>query len=290
MPGENQSVQTPPTQQQPKKGGSNLAVIIIIIVAVLIVLGVGGYFGWKYVASKYFKKATTASTKELSLKTLEALYSYPGGTITNTDRSKDSGAVSEITYESTDKLKTAYDYYLNLATKNNLTVSKKTLGSDESAGSMTIQGSGYYVEISLFQYEKTDIYVSIFGDNIKNDTSATDSTTSSSTGASNTSSSKTAISTDYIISDSDTRVIAKSELTNLSPWELKVARNEIYARHGREFVHKDLQCYFGSKSWYTIDPNFTESMLSATENKNVATIQAYEQEINSPLQNKDSGC
>jgi len=288
MPGENQTTQpAPPTQQQPKKGGSNLAVIIIIIVAVLIVLGVGGYFGWKYVASKYFNKATTASTKELSLKILEALYSYPGGTITNTDRSKNSGAASEITYESTDKLKTIYDYYLNLAAKNNLTVSQKALDSDQSTGSITIQGAGYYVDISLFQYEKTAIYVSIFGDNIKNDTSATDTTTSSSTG---TSSSKTAISTDYVIADSGSRVISQAELINLTPWQLKVARNEIYARHGREFVHKDLQCYFTSKSWYTIDPNFTESMLSQTENKNVATIQAYEQETNSPLQSKDSGC
>ena len=158
---------------------------------------------------------------------------------------------------------------------------------------MTIQGSGYYVDISLFQYEKTDIYVSIFGDNIKNDTSATDTTTTSSTtGTTNTSSSssKTTISTDYVISDSDSRVISKSELSGLTPWELKVARNEIYARHGREFVHKDLQCYFKSKSWYSIDPNFSETTLSATENKNVATIQTYEQEINSPLQSKDTGC
>jgi len=291
MPEENQTAQTPSAQPQPKKGGSNLAIILIIVFAALIILGVGGYFGWKYVASKYLKKAaTTASTKELSLKTLEALYSYPGGTITQTDRSKNSGAASEITYETTDKLKTVYDYYLSLATKNNLTVSRKSLETDQSAGSMTIQGSGYYVDISLFQYEKTDIYVSIFGDNIKNDTSNADAT--STTGTSNTtgSSSKTTISTEYVISDSDSRVISKSELTSFTPWELKVARNEIYARHGREFVHKDLQCYFTSKSWYSIDPNFSESMLSVTENKNVATIQAYEQETNSPLQNKDSGC
>jgi len=98
------------------------------------------------------------------------------------------------------------------------------------------------------------------------------------------------ISGDYVISDSDTRVIQEAELVNLSPWQLKVARNEIYARHGRPFVHKDLQCYFATKSWYKIDENFTESSLSTIENRNVAIIQAYEEKINSPMASKDTGC
>jgi len=99
-----------------------------------------------------------------------------------------------------------------------------------------------------------------------------------------------AISGDYVISDSDTRIIKEAEIRDFTPWQLKVARNEIYARYGRPFVHKDLQCYFATKSWYQKDESFTESELSATENKNVATIQAYEQKINSPLQSSDSGC
>jgi len=109
------------------------------------------------------------------------------------------------------------------------------------------------------------------------------------TAAASLSTSKT-ISSDYVIADSDIRLITEAELVNLTPWELKVARNEIYARHGRPFVHKDLQCYFATKGWYQKDDNFSESVLSATENKNVATIQAYEQKINSPLQSSDSGC
>lgn len=95
---------------------------------------------------------------------------------------------------------------------------------------------------------------------------------------------------DYIIADSDTRLISVSELYSLTPWQLKVARNEIYARHGRAFVHKDLQCYFAKKSWYTTDPNYTETSLSNIENKNVATILNYEQATNSPLLSTDSGC
>jgi len=122
------------------------------------------------------------------------------------------------------------------------------------------------------------------------DTNTTTPTTTNTTTPTNNSTTKTTISTDYVISDSNTRIITTTELTNLTPWQLKVARNEIYARHGREFVHKDLQCYFGGKLWYAINPNFTESMLSTTENKNVATIQAYEKSTNSPFQSYDSGC
>jgi len=98
------------------------------------------------------------------------------------------------------------------------------------------------------------------------------------------------ISGDYVISDSDTRLITEAEIRNLTPWQLKVARNEIYARHGRPFVHKDLQCYFATKSWYKVDEGFTESSLSVIENKNIATIKAYEEKINSPMLAKDTGC
>jgi hypothetical protein len=85
-------------------------------------------------------------------------------------------------------------------------------------------------------------------------------------------------------------VISESELTELSNWQLKVARNEIYARYGRPFVHKDLQCYFAKMSWYKEDSSATNPTLNSTESKNVATIQAYEEEVGSDLASSDSGC
>jgi len=123
-------------------------------------------------------------------------------------------------------------------------------------------------------------------------TSTTPTVTSTTTTTSTISATKagTMPTNSYVISDSNTRVISESELTSLTPWQLKVARNEIYARHGRPFVHKDLQCYFAKQSWYTEDPNFSENSLSAVENKNVNTILDYEKKINSPLYQKDSGC
>jgi hypothetical protein len=99
-----------------------------------------------------------------------------------------------------------------------------------------------------------------------------------------------AVNSGYILPDSNSREISEAELLSLTPWQLKVARNEIYARYGRSFVHQDLACYFATKTWYVKNPAFSASQLTVLENKNVATILLYEQKINSPVMNVDSGC
>jgi hypothetical protein len=270
---------------------SNMAIIIIaIVLGAVIVLGVGGYLAWKY----YIKgKLTTTADKTTNTNSgakvsLKSIFTYPTGTLTKTDRTPGLNFVSELGFSTTDKLQTVYDYYLNLATKQKLTVSAKTLEPDLSYGTITIQGQGYYVVIALYQYDNTEFTVTIYGDNITNDTA--NASTNTNTPSNANSSAKTAISDEYIIADSGTRVITTAELTNLTPWQLKVARNEIYARHGREFVHKDLNCYFATKSWYSVNPGYSEGLLTSTDTKNVATILAYEQSINSPLLQVDSGC
>ena len=84
---------------------------------------------------------------------------------------------------------------------------------------------------------------------------------------------------DYIIFDSDTRILHESELMILTPLQLKFARNEIYARHGRKFTDQTLQDYFKSKPWYVpaIEADkFTEDMLNPVEKENVQTISKVE--------------
>ena len=83
----------------------------------------------------------------------------------------------------------------------------------------------------------------------------------------------------YIIADSDSRYITAEDLKVLNRDELRYARNEIYARHGRRFNDKKLQDYFNSKSWYqgSINPdNFNESVLNDYEKKNAKMILEYE--------------
>lgn len=92
---------------------------------------------------------------------------------------------------------------------------------------------------------------------------------------------------EYVLPESDYRAYSKSELRQLSPWELYVARNEIYARYGRAFSNKDLARYFNSCSWYreAISPEDFDSMespLSSVEKQNVEAIRAVEEEKGSP--------
>lgn len=121
-----------------------------------------------------------------------------------------------------------------------------------------------------------------------NSETARDSATA--TASTQTSATVSASPNDYVIYDSDSREVTKSELQPLSEWQLKVARNEIYARHGQEFEHQDLQCYFKKLSWYKVNSDFSQSDLSTIENKNIVTITEYEKEIDSSYSDYDSGC
>lgn len=84
---------------------------------------------------------------------------------------------------------------------------------------------------------------------------------------------------EYVLWNSSSQLLDASALHSLSSEELKLARNEIYARHGRLFSDPGLQAYFSSKSWYhgTIDPrDFDSSVFSDIEKRNIDLIVAEE--------------
>lgn len=84
---------------------------------------------------------------------------------------------------------------------------------------------------------------------------------------------------DYICPGSDSRYLTEADVSGLSDWELLLARNEIYARHGRKFDDPSIRAYFESKSWYngTIDPdNFDASVFNDYEKANIEFIQQHE--------------
>ena len=74
----------------------------------------------------------------------------------------------------------------------------------------------------------------------------------------------------FIFADSDQRFLGEEDLKGLSSTELRVARNEIYARHGRFFVDQTLANYFSQFSWY--HPRQVDVELSSLETTNVNTI------------------
>lgn len=89
-------------------------------------------------------------------------------------------------------------------------------------------------------------------------------------------------STEYMLPDSQTTIYFRDDLTQLSSNELSIARNEIYARHGRRFKSAELQQHFGSKSWY--NPTYTpeqfdpqqDQIFTAIEKANIKVIQSIE--------------
>lgn len=88
----------------------------------------------------------------------------------------------------------------------------------------------------------------------------------------------------YILEYSNTRILTDSDLYYLSDRELELARNEIYARHGRLFNTDYIQQYFNTRSWYhgTVSPDeFNESVLNDIEKYNIDFIQEYEENRNS---------
>jgi hypothetical protein len=75
------------------------------------------------------------------------------------------------------------------------------------------------------------------------------------------------------------RVIKQIDLLQLSLWELRVARNEIFARYGYRFGPDELVRHFGSQSWYQpsdLPAREIVEKLSRTEWHNISLIRRAE--------------
>lgn len=86
---------------------------------------------------------------------------------------------------------------------------------------------------------------------------------------------------DYRLDDSK---LVEESLKNLSLKELRIMRNEIYARNGYIFASKDLREYFNKKDWYvpySSDNKIIYKSLNETERYNVAFILKYENSLKS---------
>lgn len=88
----------------------------------------------------------------------------------------------------------------------------------------------------------------------------------------------------FVLPNSDKSYISKADLDKLSKWEVRVARNEIMARHGRRFNDQQLQDYFNGCDWYhgtmsaqDFDKSY-ERILNEYEKKNAKLITEYEKE------------
>ena len=78
-----------------------------------------------------------------------------------------------------------------------------------------------------------------------------------------------------------TEPVTEESLGALFAEDLRLLRNEIYARHGRVFKDKDLQKYFETQGWYKPNPDFKDDQLSQIESDNLAKIKTAEESATS---------
>lgn len=111
---------------------------------------------------------------------------------------------------------------------------------------------------------------------------AENGTTGQNADASVTQPAASADSSEYILPDSSIKLLTEQDIAGFSAAKLRLARNEIFARHGRIFNSEDLKTYFESKSWYhgTIQPDVfdasLDSRINEIEKENVGLIKTAE--------------
>lgn len=87
------------------------------------------------------------------------------------------------------------------------------------------------------------------------------------------------VSGSYILPDSATRRLTQADVAGLTWEQCCLARNEIYARHGRIFQTKQIAAYFEAQSWYhgTVPgTSFDSNTLSPIEHANIDFLAGYE--------------
>jgi hypothetical protein len=70
--------------------------------------------------------------------------------------------------------------------------------------------------------------------------------------------------------------LTREDLAALSPDELRVLRNVVFARYGRTFQDEELREYFAGRPWYKPRADFSEKMLTAGDRANAELIKAFE--------------
>jgi hypothetical protein len=76
--------------------------------------------------------------------------------------------------------------------------------------------------------------------------------------------------------EASTKVLNDEDLRNKAAWELRVMRNEIFARLGYKFKSEDMRDHFLNTSWYNPMYDNVDGMLSNIETENIELIKRYE--------------
>lgn len=79
---------------------------------------------------------------------------------------------------------------------------------------------------------------------------------------------------EYVLPDSDSRYLTRDDVSNLTLRGVNYAKNEIYARYGRDFKSQELRNFFASRDWYYV----SYSVSDETDKKITGMFNDYEKE------------
>ncbi|MEC7984797.1 MAG: YARHG domain-containing protein [Myxococcota bacterium] len=71
-------------------------------------------------------------------------------------------------------------------------------------------------------------------------------------------------------------LLSPLELIQRDPKSFPFLRNEIFARHGRAFKTPKYAEHFAQQAWYRINPNYSDSLLTANDQANIKLIRSFE--------------
>jgi hypothetical protein len=81
----------------------------------------------------------------------------------------------------------------------------------------------------------------------------------------------------------ENKLISDALLRGVSLHELRLLRNEIYARRGRVFRTDWLQQYFYAQAWYEPKEDFKDEEITGTDKTNIETIVKYEGKLHDQI-------
>lgn len=70
--------------------------------------------------------------------------------------------------------------------------------------------------------------------------------------------------------------LGQNNVCGRSKEELRLMRNEVFARHGRSFTSSDLQSFFSKKCWYRVNSIYSDCLLTETDRQNISILQSLE--------------
>lgn len=304
---DNQKVSEELAEEQPvKKSKDNLVTFIILGVGLLIILTIFVLIGLKLQNSKNSSTAKDIQNQDKTIAKIEKVESPTSKPLAKEELIKQAfyypNTISEqadddcdLVLYTNDPVTTVYKYYEELVDLNNWELGPSGMATDTSGGFLYIAQADFRANLDVTnevdnKYGSTKIKIWIYPEEEIAITSTFNRPSVEPTPPMDTELSQASDEGGFILPFSNSRSITEEDLAGLTEWQLKVARNEIYARHGRAFVHQDLSCYFDKLPWYEIDPEYSENKLSSLEISNAVFILNYEKEINSPLINNDTGC